>query len=96
MLGMPTIVGDLVPEFSHTFTQNDASTVITITAGTFIQAIESTETDSASYVLSWTGTAQARYAVNSATPSGAYAASPILITGQDRGATMSVEFGTGH
>jgi hypothetical protein len=45
--------------------------------------------------LSWAGTAQARYAVNSATPAGSYANSPILITGQTVGTTMSVEFNTG-
>ena len=49
----------------------------------------------APYVLSWTGTCQARYAINSATPAGAYANSPIIITGQTAGTTMSVEFGNG-
>jgi len=57
--------------------------------------VEAKNVQATAYVLSWTGTAQARYAVNSATPAGAYAASPILITGQTVGTVMSVEFGNG-
>ena len=49
-----------------------------------------------SYVLSWTGTAQARAGVNTLTPSGSYAASPLLIEGPDCGRrVMSIEFNTG-
>lgn len=60
-----------------------------------IQVVEDKNVNGTSYVLSWTGTAQARYSVNSATPAGSYAASPIVITGQTAGSTMSVEFNTG-
>jgi len=48
-----------------------------------------------SYVLSWTGTALGRVGINTATPSGTFVVSPILITGQTAGTTMSVEFNAG-
>lgn len=80
----------------YTFAQLNNSTVITIQAGkTLIQVVENKMVEGGSYTLSWTGTAQARYAVNSATPAGAYAASPIAIAGQTAGTTMSVEFNAG-
>jgi hypothetical protein len=80
----------------YTFTQLASSTTITIASGkSLIQVIEDKNVNGTSFVLSWTGTAQARFAVNGATPSGSYAASPILITGQTVGTTMSVEFNTG-
>jgi hypothetical protein len=81
---------------NYTFTQLASSTTITIASSkSLIQVVEDKNVNGTSFVLSWTGTAQARYAVNSATPSGSYAASPILITGQTVGTTMSVEFNTG-
>jgi hypothetical protein len=80
----------------YTFTQLKSNTTITIAANkTLIQVIEDVNVQSTSYVLSWTGTALARYAINSNTPAGSYAASPILITGQTAGSTLSVEFGNG-
>lgn len=80
----------------YSFTQLASNTTITIASGkSLIQVIEDKNVSDTSYVLSWTGTAQARYAVNSATPAGSYAASPILITGQTAGTVMSVEFNTG-
>ena len=80
----------------YSFTQLNSDTTITIASGkTLIQVVEDKNVQGTSYVLSWTGTAQARYAVNSATPTGSYAASPILITGQTAGTTMSVEFNAG-
>lgn len=80
----------------YSFTQLASNTQITIASGkSLIQVVEDKNVHSTSYVLSWIGTAQARIGVNSATPSGAYAASPILITGQTAGAVMSVEFSTG-
>ena len=80
----------------YSFTQNASSTTITIASGkSLIQVVEDKNVNGTSFVLSWTGTAQARYAVNSATPAGSYAASPIVITGQTQGTTMSVEFNTG-
>lgn len=80
----------------YTFTQLNCDTQITIAANkTLIQVIEDKRVHSTIYTLSWEGTALARYAVNSATPSGAYAASPIVITGQTAGSVLSVEFGNG-
>lgn len=80
----------------YSFTQLKSSTQITIAAGkSLIQVIEDANITGGSYVLSWSGTAQARVGVNSATPSGSYTTSPILITGQTAGTVMSVEFNTG-
>ena len=80
----------------YSFTQLASNTQITIASGkSLIQVVEDKNVSGTSYVLSWEGTAQARYAVNSATPVGSYAASPIVITGQTAGTTMSVEFNTG-
>jgi hypothetical protein len=81
---------------TYSFTQLASPTTITIAANkTLIQVVEDKMVYGGTYVLSWTGTCQARYAINSATPAGAYAASPISITGQTAGTTMSVEFGNG-
>jgi hypothetical protein len=80
----------------YTFTQLASSTQITIASGkSLIQVVEDKNVAGTSYVLSWTGTAQARYGVNTATPSGSYASSPIVISGQSAGSTISVEFNTG-
>jgi hypothetical protein len=77
----------------YSFTQLLSPTQITIAASnSLIQVVENVNVVGGSYVLSWTGTATARYAVNSNTPSGNFAVSPILITGQTAGTTMSVEF----
>lgn len=77
----------------YTFTQLTSATQITIASGkSLIQVIEDCNVEGGSYILSWTGTAKARIGLNSATPSGAYAASPILITGQTAGTVASVEF----
>lgn len=80
----------------YSFTQLPSSTQITIAASkTLIQVIEDKFVVGGQYVLSWEGTCQARYGLNSATPSGSYASSPIVITGQTAGTTMSIEFGNG-
>ena len=79
---------------TYSFTQLKSDTTITIAASkTLIQVVEDVNVQATAYVLSWTGTCTARYAINSATPVGNYAASPILITGQTVGTTMSIEFG---
>lgn len=81
---------------NYSFTQLDTNTQITIAAGkSLIQVVEDKNVHETAYVLSWQGTAQARVGISSITPSGAYAASPILITGQVAGSGMSVEFNTG-
>ncbi len=81
----------------YSFTQTTSGATITIAAGkSLIQPIEDVRvTGGGSYVLSWTGTAQARAGVNTLTPAGAYAVSPLLISGQTDGTVMSVEFNTG-
>jgi len=80
----------------YTFAQLSSDTTITIGATkSLIQVVEAQLVQATSYVLSWQGTATARFGVNSAVPSGAYAASPILITGQSVGTVMSVEFTNG-
>jgi len=80
----------------YSFTQLASNTMITLAAGkSLIQVVEDKNVQSSSYVLSWTGTATARVGVNTNIPSGAYASSPIVITGQAPGTTMSVEFGAG-
>jgi hypothetical protein len=80
----------------YTFTQLAGPTTITIASGkTLIQVVEDKNVLGGTYILSWAGTAQARYGLNSATPSGSYAASPIIISGQSAGTTMSVEFNAG-
>jgi len=80
----------------YSFTQLPQSTQITIASGkSLIQVIEDKNVIGGTYTLSWTGTAQARFGIDSDTPSGAYAASPITITTQTAGTVMSVEFNTG-
>ena len=81
---------------NYSFTQLNSSTQVTIASGkSLIQVVENKNVVGGSYVLSWTGTALARVGVNSATPSGTFVVSPILITGQTAGSTMSVEFNAG-
>lgn len=80
----------------YTFAQLPNSTTITLAgANTLIQVVEDKTVEGGTYILSWTGTAQARFGLNSAVPSGAYAASPIILTGQSAGTVMSVEFNAG-
>jgi hypothetical protein len=80
----------------YSFTQLKSSTQITIASGkSLIQPIEDANVSGGSYILTWTGTAQARAGVNTLTPSGAYAASPLPIAGQTAGTAMSIEFNAG-
>jgi hypothetical protein len=80
----------------YTFSPLFSSTTVTIATGkTLIQVVDAPNVEGGTYVLSWTGTAQARAGVNSATPSGSYAAGPLVITGQTAGTVMSVEFNAG-
>lgn len=80
---------------AYTFIQGVVDTQITITSGTLIQTIEAGDIDSAVYTVSWSGSATARVGKNGAAPSGAYAASPIVITSVTLGQTLAVEFSTG-
>lgn len=80
----------------YSFTQMVFPTEITIATGkSLIQVIEDKNVVGGTYTLSWEGTAQGRYAVNSDTPAGSYASSPITIFSQNPGTTMSVEFDAG-
>ncbi len=72
-----------------TWATSGLDTTLTITAGTFLQIIESVFVEGGTYTLSWSGTAQARI------DGGAYAASPITVTGKTAATNITVEFGTG-
>jgi hypothetical protein len=77
----------------YSFAQGTAPTTVTIAAGkSLIQVVEGVNVEGGTYTLSWSGSAVARIGVNSATPSGNFAASPITVTGQTAGAVMSIEF----
>jgi len=80
----------------YTFTQLNGPTTITIKADkSLIQVVDVKNVVGGTYTLSWTGTAQARLGIDSATPSGDYADSPVTATGQTAGTVMSVEFDDG-
>ena len=77
---------------TYTFTQGSAGVpiVITITAGSLQQVIEGCNMpEGGTYVLSWTGTAQARF------NGGTYGSSPLAVTGITAGANTTIEFNTG-
>ena len=77
---------------TYTFTQGSlgVNTTITITAGSLQQVIEGCNMpEGGTYVLSWTGSAQARF------NGGTYGASPLAVTGITAGANVTIEFNTG-
>lgn len=77
---------------TYTFTQGSLGvpTTITITAGSLQQVIEGCNmAEGGTYVLSWTGTAQARF------NGGTYGSSPLSVTGITAGANTTIEFNTG-
>ena len=75
---------------TYTFTQGDPDTQITITAGSLQQVVEGVNLpEGGTYVLSWTGTAQARY------NGGSYGASPLAVTGIAASSNTTIEFNTG-
>jgi hypothetical protein len=77
---------------TYTFTQGSTGVpiVITITAGSLQQVIEGANMpEGGTYVLSWTGTAQARF------NGGTYSSSPLAVTGITAGANITIEFNTG-
>lgn len=78
---------------TYTFTATQPDTTITITAGSLTQIIEAGMIEGGVYTLSWTGTAQAR--VYQGTPTGAYAASPIVTASLTAGTNTIVEFNAG-
>jgi hypothetical protein len=80
---------------NYTFTQGTPDTTITIAAGTIAQIVEDKNVAGGVYTLSWTGTATARIAINGASTSGSYAASPITTSSATAGQQITVEFSTG-
>ena len=77
---------------TYTFTQGSTGVpiIITITAGSLQQVIEGCNMpEGGTYVLSWTGTAQARF------NGGTYGSSPLAVTGIVAGANTTIEFNTG-
>lgn len=78
---------------NYSFTQGAYSTQITVAANkSIIQVVEDMHVGGGAYTLSWEGTAVARIGVDSATPSGNFATSPITVSGQSADAVISVEF----
>jgi hypothetical protein len=74
----------------YTFTQSGGPTTsINIASGSLMQVIEGLELVAGNYILSWTGTAQAR--ING----GAYGSSPMTANGITQGSNVVVEFGPG-
>lgn len=80
---------------TYTFAQAPVDTTVTITSGTLVQVVEDKNVEGGAYALSWAGTAQARIGVNGAAPSGAYAASPITVSGVTPGQQIALEFNAG-
>ena len=77
---------------TYTFTQGSLGVpiTITITAGSIQQVIEGCNMpEGGTYVLSWEGTAQARF------NGGTYGSSPLAVTGITAGANTTIEFNTG-
>jgi len=77
---------------TYTFTQLSTGVpiVITITAGSLQQVIEGCNMpEGGTYVLSWQGTAQARF------NGGTYGSSPLAVTGLTAGSNCTIEFNTG-
>jgi hypothetical protein len=78
---------------TYTFTATVPDIQVTITAGTLTQVIEGGNIFAAAWRLSWVGTAQAR--VYQGSPTGAYAASPVTVSGLTVGTNTIVEFNAG-
>lgn len=73
---------------TYTFATVAGLTTIAISAGSLVQSIEDANVTQASYVMSWTGTAQGRIV------GGTYAAAPVQINAT-AGTQLNVEFGVG-
>lgn len=80
---------------TYTFATSGAVTTLTITANTILQVLEGVMyvPEGGTYTLSWTGTAKAR--VYQGTATGAYASSPITVTGLTAGANTTIEWNAG-
>ena len=83
---MVTINGRRGGGGNYTFTQLKSSTQITIASGkSLIQPIEDVNVVGGSYVLSWTGTAQARAGRQHADASGCLCGKSVIDCRADRG-----------
>lgn len=83
---------------TYTFAASGIDTVITITAGSLQQVVESIYIEGGIYALGHEGTAQARIGINGAAPSGAYTAATKaapIVTGANAAQAVTVEFSTG-
>ena len=80
---------------TYTFAASGADTIITVTAGSLMQVVESVNIEGGVYTLSQAGTAQARIGVNGASPASGYVALPIASASATGGQTVTVEFTTG-
>jgi hypothetical protein len=84
---------------TYTFAAVGNSTVITITAGSLLQVVESANVEGGVYTLVNQGAAQARYAVNGGATSGGYftasAAAPLALSPATANQQITVEFTTG-
>lgn len=80
---------------TYTFAASGIDTVITITAGSLMQVVEAKKIEGGVYRLSHAGTAQARIAVNGASTTGAYAATPLSSASATANQKITVEFTTG-
>jgi hypothetical protein len=74
---------------TYSFVASVPETTVTISAGSLQQVIPAPWVYGGSYILTWAGTAQAR--VNG----GAYAASPISLSGLAAATAITIEFGAG-
>lgn len=80
---------------TYTFAASGIDTVITITAGSLMQVVEAKKVEGGVYRLSHSGTAQARIAVNGASTTGSYAATPLSSASATANQKVTVEFTTG-
>ncbi|MDR3461527.1 MAG: hypothetical protein P4L76_04330 [Beijerinckiaceae bacterium] len=81
---------------TYTFATSGLDTTLTITAGSLILPIEANLIEGGSYILSQSGTAQARiWQGTGYTGSGSYAAMPLTATSLTANTQTNVEFSTG-
>ena len=89
---------------TYAFTQKVPDTLVTITAGTLIQAIDASNVSVTAWWLTWTGTATARvwqgpatgsFAAGTAATIGGVVVNSLLVSGLTVGTIANLEFSTG-
>ena len=89
---------------TYTFTQTMPDTLVTITAGTLVQAVDAPNVYATAWWLTWAGTAQARvwqgaasggFGVGVAVPVGGAKVNALLVTGLAPGTVANLEFSAG-